>query len=406
MGIPSLGHIPGIWSKDWKPEAEAMDYLIAKGIGRWTGGDLRSGYAARNPLSAASMLAVGHDLTNFFDWCERRRVTWRNLSYGQVLEHYQGDMASGKWARINKGKPLSPATINRRMLSVTDFLKFAAQQGHRPPFEVEYTDVLDPRDIRRRSLTPRRVGKVRQHPKHLRLPTLDEISTWLNELHTKHGRTPSLIAKAAIGIGLRAEEVLLLRVDQVPKVPPAPAGTARMEICFGTKGGRDPQDPNKRGKPRNVRVPVDLLKDIHGYITGHRKLCLVRFRNQYPNAPAPKELFLSKYTGRPLGYDRFYDLWKSPASLPFKEFSPHLARHIWACYTLIEKIREEVSLSIGVDGPLSGLAANLHQNLIETWISTQLGHVDPRTSEMYLQWVTEQLNLESHRVSWWDFLNG
>jgi integrase len=129
-----------------------------------------------------------------------------------------------------------------------------------------------------------------------------------------------------------------------------------------------------------------LLKDWHGYITGHRKLCLVRFRKQYPDTPAPKELFLSKYTGMPLGYDRFYDLRKSSAALPFKEFSPHLARHAWACYTLVEKIREEVSLSAGVDGPVSGLAGNLHQNLIETWISTQLGHVDQRTSERYLQW--------------------
>src|ERR1700722_16555030 len=136
MGLPALGHIPGIWSKDWKPEAEAMDYLIAKGTGRWTAGGQRSGYASRIPLSAASMLAVGHDLTNFFDWCERRKVSWQALSYGQVLEHYQGDMESGRWSRINKGKPLSPATINRRMLTVTDFLTFAAKQEHRPPFEV------------------------------------------------------------------------------------------------------------------------------------------------------------------------------------------------------------------------------------------------------------------------------
>ena len=262
-----------------------MDYLIAKGTGRWTASGQRSDYASRNPLSSNSMRAVGHDLTNFFDWCERRKVAWRDLSYGQVLEHYQGDMASGSWSRINKGKPLSPATINRRMLTVTDFLTFAVQQGHRPPFEVEYTNVINPNDIRRRSLTPQRVGKVRQNPKHLRLPSLDEISVWLNELQAKHGRTPYLMTKTAIGIGLRAEEILLLRVDQVPKVPPGPRQTARMEICFGTKGGRNPGDPDKRGKPRYVRVPVDLLKELHGYITGHRKLCLSQFKKQHPIVP-------------------------------------------------------------------------------------------------------------------------
>ena len=384
LGCPSLGHIPGIWSKDWTPEVEAIDYLVAKGTGRWFFDNLKSSYGTRVVLSSNSMLAFGQDLTNFLDWCDWRRVNWRELSHGQLTEKYQGDMTSGRWSRLHKGKALSPSTINRRMGTVVDFQRFAAHHGYRGPFKVETRDVLTPRYDPRRRNAEQRVGKVRQHPTYLRLPTMEEIASWLTELKATRGRTAYFLAKTAVGIGLRPQEVLLLRREQVPDLPTKQAKTAKMEICYGTKGGRDPQDPEKRGKKRIVRVPIELLKDLHDYITGHRKLCLRRFEQINPLDPAPKELFLSKYTGRPLGYDRFYEMWKSPKSLPFKAFSPHLARHIWACYTLVEKNHEQNELIRGTHGSLSSISDQLHETLIRTWISPQLGHVDDRTSGMYL----------------------
>ena len=404
LGISKLSHIPGVWSKDWKPVPEAMDYLIWKGTGRWASGKVRSGYADWTALSAASMLAIGNDVTNFLDWCERRRLQWRDLSYSQLVDRYQGDMTSGKWSQINKGRSLSPSTVNRRMLSVIDFLTFSASRGLRPPFEVEYTEVPNP-GIGHNSLAMQRDGKVRQHPSQLRLPTLKETSCWLEDLKLKHGITPHLMAKTAVGIGLRAEEILLLRVDQVPQVPLGPAKTVNMTVCYGTKGGRGTNDPEKLGKSRIVRVPVDLIKELRGYIKVHRKLCLKQYRLKNPGSADPKELFLSKHTGEKLSYSRFYELWRSSAQ-PFDHFSPHIGRHMWACYTLLDKIREEIELAVGATGPIEALVKNIHTNLIETWISTQLGHVDSRTSEMYLHWVVEQFELQHHRETWWDFLNG
>jgi integrase len=234
---------------------------------------------------------------------------------------------------------------------------------------------------------------------------LEETANWLGALKTKHGITPHLMAKTAVGLGLRAEEVVLLREEQVPKLPSNPAiRSVRMEICYGTKGGRDPADPEKKGKARSIRVPVALLIDLRSYISAHRKLCLKRFRDKNPGSPAPKQLFLSKHTGAPLSYSRFYEFWKSTAQ-PYENFSPHIGRHMWACYTLVEKIREEVELSTGVSGPLASLVAKLHGNLVETWISPQLGHVDQKTSDDYLQWVIECFEMQSHTVSWWDYLN-
>ena len=36
LGTPELSHIPGLWSSKWKPLNEAVDYLIARGTGRWS----------------------------------------------------------------------------------------------------------------------------------------------------------------------------------------------------------------------------------------------------------------------------------------------------------------------------------------------------------------------------------
>jgi hypothetical protein len=72
---------------------------------------------------------------------------------------------------------------------------------------------------------------------------------------------------------------------------------------------------------------------------------------------------------------------------------------------LLEKIREEVRLSTGVDGLISNIAVNLHSNLMETWVTTQLGHVDERTSAMYLEWLKDNIGIEHQLEHWWDSSN-
>jgi hypothetical protein len=71
----------------------------------------------------------------------------------------------------------------------------------------------------------------------------------------------------------------------------------------------------------------------------------------------------------------------------------------------IRKDPRKVRLSTGVDGPISNIAVNLHSNLMETWITTQLGHVDDRTSAMYLEWLKDHIGIEHHLEHWWDSLN-
>jgi integrase len=395
------------------PYGVAVDYLLAKARGSWVTGVTvvtapPSDYAVRKKKASANTLkAVGEDLTNFLDWCEARNADWRTVSYEQLEKRYVGDMIAGRWSKRNKGTIPQPSTINRRLLYVSDFLYFAAKSGQRDPFQLHFEKVRDPRTGEECGW---RQGNVRHHPRSLRVPTHEELSRWLTALEHNRGRSPYLMAKTVIRLGLRAEETILLRAEQVPPVPAdRNRGSVEMWIRHGTKGGRTPNDPEKNGKERPIRVPVDFLMELHGYARGHRMLCLKAYRESAKKMgsalPPPKELFLSRHTGRPYSYGRFHALWTSTL-VPFKGFSPHLGRHTWAFYTLLEKIREQARLSTGVDGPLSGFVAGLTQSLIETYIQPQLGHVDPSTSTMYTNWVTEMIDLMPTVSAWWDHLEG
>lgn len=404
-GLSHLSHIPGIWSEDWRPIGPAIDFLIAKGTGRWVAGRECSPYAQQKPLSDNTMLAVGYDLTNFIDWLEAKEFDWEIAGAKRLLADYRKVLATGGWS----DRRLTSSTIKRRINTASEFLIYVKApiethpdfvqtngKGESPVAPAQTSANSSGRDYR---------APGRQTPAKLRLPTIVELSSWLDELKQLHGITPHLLSKSIFGLGLRAEEAIFLRKDQVPDLPARPAPSVTMHICYGTKGDRIPGDPEKVGKSRSIQIPVALLRDLHSYINVHRKLCLKQFEKKHPNSELPRELFLSKHTGRRLSYSRLYELWRKPQA-PFEHFSPHIGRHSWACYTLIEKLKELVELSNHGDEALAAISANLGENLIDIWIKPQLGHVDSKTSSLYLRWVADAFNQVSLESSWFDFLDG
>ncbi|WP_281995195.1 hypothetical protein [Ruegeria faecimaris] len=389
-----------IWSRDWIPYVEAADYLRHKAIGVWAGGR-RSKYASVVRPSMNTILAVANDLTNFFDWCETRHIDWKEISYSQLCQHYQGQMCSGHWSLRVVGKPLSSSTINRRMAYVSDFLEYSALHGLRLPFETERRRI---RFYPTQDFLMARAGRVRQHPRDLRLPSPNEIGRWLGGMEKRFGPSIALAAKTAIRLGLRPDEVVNLPLNGLPKVPiDRSRATVKMTIIFGTKGGRRIGDSEKKGKPRRINVPVDLLIELHAYARVRRKKLLAKFRKRNPGEKAPKKLFLTDTAGTTLSYHWFYKVWVASQPLPFDGFSPHLARHIWACFTLKEKIQQEIEISSS-DALVSQVAPYLHQTLVDVYLRPQLGHIDTRTSDMYLAWLSDDADLLNLRDSWVSFL--
>ena len=73
---------------------------------------------------------------------------------------------------------------------------------------------------------------------------------------------------------------------------------------------------------------------------------------------------------------------------------------------MIGKIKEVAELTNQGDEALAAISANLGENLIDIWIKPQLGHVDSRTSSLYLRWVGDAFDQVTLENSWFDFLDG
>ncbi|MDX5953079.1 MULTISPECIES: tyrosine-type recombinase/integrase [Azospirillum] len=375
------------------------------GRGRWIRGNENceahapSAYARKRIPSDGSIVTYGRQIEHFITHCERRRINWRELDYQGVLDRYVNPMVCGR---------LAPSTINGRFHTAVDFLTWAANAEERGPFEVVVEVVAsDPR----KSAAPRRrlVGGVRPDPGDLSLPERSAIEEWLTYLQTRDSHTANvdaLMCWTLLRTALRAEEILRLRVSclQPVKKPGPHDHDATLLVQYGTKGGRKPNDPEARGKPRRIILSLRALERLQDYARGRRKIALRTFLRKNPGAAEPRELFLSPDTGGPIAYRTFWGKWKvGPVPLP--QWSPHLGRHTWACYTLLDELypmAEAVSRG-GLE--LAGLVQPHFDHVITTLIRPQLGHISAETTEMYLKWVAAQLQVSrAHReyANWLD----
>lgn len=430
LNIDHLSHVPVIWTRDWKLFEDALDYLIARATGRWVPGQgQKSLYAYPRAPSENSLYAYGRDLEHFLTYCERHGLDWRSISYAELLETYQGDMKCGSYS-VRK-KPLAPSTINRRMSTVGDFLTFGATFGLRQPFEVGYETIFNPKAERRTSGNQyeicRRIGRVRDDPDDLRLPTRLEMKNWLDGIKAGHpglvGITAYLMCRSAVETGMRAEEVVMFRADQLPnpnnKDRNKPdAQSISIKICFGTKGGRKAGDPEKRGKARSIPMGRDWLGRLHDYKRITREVALRKFRKLNPGKADPKELFLSPYTGESYSYERFREFWVQSGlqikTIPYVGWSPHGGRHAWACYQVLEQLNTELD-RLKIDAALTGGAGHVPSvtwvnqmagTLIDQFIRPVLGHVSEKTTERYLRWLRRQVEAEHYTKQWSHWLDG
>ncbi len=422
LGIGQISHIPVIWSKDWKLMAEASKYLTSRGLGQWAPRmGKQSLYSIASKPAANSMLLYARNLEHFLTYCERRNLEWQEISYEQLLNSYQTEMHNGQAA--NSGGPLSPGTINNRVDTACDFLTYAAAQGWRRPFAVSSEPIRRSAASGNRTSSTRRVGRVRANPADLRLPTRSEIKNWLECVLRGFpgvlGITAYMMCRMVIETAMRAEEVILFRADQLPNpdsIDPSEQAVF-IPIKYGTKGGRDPQDIEKRGKVRSIRMSREWLVRLNDYKRMTRKLALKVHKELYPGATLPKELFLSPCTGMPYSYSRFREFWVQKGllnkCLPFEAWSPHAGRHTWACYQLLERmeaeldvLRFEMKASRGeATTPSIEWTTRIGETLIKLHVQPFLGHVNQETTDLYLRWLAGQVQSDRYVREWSHWLD-
>ncbi len=412
IGFGAVAHVPFLLRADMSYADEVNRFLRERALLDWHPNNRNgSPTAAVRVPSENTILAIARDLENFFSFLEVNCVDWRQMDYQNLLRTYQADQENGSWSE--RREPLAPATINRRMGSVCEFLSWAGDRGLRPLFTVmgslaTHRDRSGTATSHRMHQTIARSGRVRERPERLRIPTIAEIEAWLVEIEKRRGMTKALVCRTILETGMRLEEVILLRTAQVAD-PAAivPGYPARMDICYGTKGSRRVGDPNKKGKPRTLRFGVDFLHRLDDYRRLRRAKAVALFRRVNPGRRLSDILFLSERTGEPMTRKMIYDAWTRCNSLPFTGWSPHGGRHAFACLLLLRLIHEE-SERIGQAAqnlPRSALIGQV-TDLIKMYVRPVLGHASEKTTERYLEWIADHFMVADHRGAWARYLDG
>ncbi|WP_417729587.1 hypothetical protein [Roseovarius sp.] len=373
-----LSHIPIVLHPTGAVFTEATDYLRDRALMIWRNG-------RRKSPSAGSVRQFAYNLSNFLDWCDEMDLDWRGIDRGHDAEPrslvgYARMMADGRWSDDG---PISRATIEARLSVALDYLSYAAAAPRRWRGSFDDAPILG-------------YGQVASADRRCAIPSKADVATWLDRLRVETYPAQHLMTQAIFETGLRREEAVAIRSSQIP--PPEafyPGPYQHIEISYGTKGGRDPADSDRKGKPRTIRVRTDFLERLylHARNPKERPAALAVFRERHPGEKAPDHLFLNPETGSPYSIAQPNKLFKRAAPAPMSPWTPHMGRHFWACWTLLELLQEEAHLAGLRRGDLlpSTLKEFGHSSLLR--LKQYLGHVSEETTDIYLAWASEHLRI-------------
>ena len=373
-----LSHIPIVLHPTGAVFTEATDYLRDRALMLWRAGRKKS-------PSAGSVRQTAYNLTNFLDWCGEMDLDWRGIERGhdaspKSLVGYARMMADGRWSDAG---PIARNTIEARLAIALDFLSYsaAAQRKWRAPFDA--APILG-------------YGRVSSSDRRYAVPTRVEVAAWLDRLRGETHPSQWLMTQMIFEAGLRREEAVALRAHQIPEPSAFSDGAYQhIEIIYGTKGGRDPSDPDRKGKARTVRVRTEFLERLHLHARNPRErpASVATFRIAHPEGRVPDHLFLNPDTGLPYSLAQPNKLFQRAAPLPTTPWTPHMGRHFYACWTLLELLQEESHLATLRRGDLlpSTLKEFGHSSLLR--LKQYLGHASEETTDIYLAWASEHLRI-------------
>jgi len=423
-GFEKVAHVPVIFDSQPGYSRAPNRFLIDRALGAW---DPKWRGARSNPLppSRVSMKNFGHWLCNALEWAEVRGIDLVTSDYTTVLiARYQEEMLRGIWS--SRGEPLSAETVNARVQTALDFQMWAADKGYREPFLIptvtrSYTAGSHKNSKSHEAKTiEARKGKVKVNKRLLVFPSDEEIKDWRERIYSEPvvGSTQGLMADHILNTAIRREELACWRVDTLPLDPkqwklinpsqPEEVQQIAVEIQSGVKGREFYIDEfgDKVGPKGIIHVPIRLAKQIHAYRNKERLLALKQVTKGVRELEKLRRihgqsvhLYLNPKTGMRYTGAQIYEFWTKVEGLA--HWSPHLGRDWWACQYLWQKMQEHVTLlkhlqgavNPDIDHPLVRALRDTVQTVIHLEIQPQLRHVSAQTTEIYLQWLFNQLRV-------------
>jgi hypothetical protein len=400
--VPKLQFVPILIEEDGGYPYEANRYLVERSCGEWSTGHGKS----QDPvvLTIKSRINMASRLCAFFYWCGRKKGRdWRKMDYqDHVLAGFQADLLTGKGSAT--GRKLDEATVNLYVDEACLFLTWAAERGYRTPFKVPRRRVPVRRGRGDHSLShvpdlvAHRQGRFASKQRDLSgLPSNLEVERWLKSVSLR-GPVKALEFEFMLRTGARITEANELRASCIPRKDVwKPAWVARLWIPvtlrYGVKGRKVEPASMRSTRPRPIELPIDLAERIEHYIAFVRPTQLSRFhRGQYARTARTDRLWLGEHTNQPFAYSTLYKAWTECPHCP-DGWHPHMARHFFAVERICQATRDllrsrqiEDPGGVGI-GWLHGLMAGQ----VRLLLSPLLGHVDDRTTMLYLECARQRM---------------
>lgn len=247
-----------------------LDFLLVE---RGASGHTVTSY--QNDLALAASFFQKHGLRD-----------WRELSASLLLRY-----------ATSLGRPLAPATSQRRISALRSFLKFLKKQGQGPEVDLPNTGGFK---------------KPKLLPKALALPDLEALLA-VPDVGTAYGMRDRALMELIYGGGLRVSEAVGLSLTEVD----LQEGSARLT--------------GKRGKTRWVPLPSQTRRWLKRYLLDARPKLLGR-----PAKQGAAGFVVISDKGKPMLRQTAYKKLAKYARLAglAEGVSPHILRHTYAVHLL------------------------------------------------------------------------
>lgn len=432
-GFAKVAHVPVIFDSEPGYARLPSRFLVDRALGLWDP-SFRGAKPNPRPPSRVSIKNFGYWLCNALEWAQVRNIDLMTCDYTTVLiGRYQAEMLKGIWSA--SGERLSAQTVNARVDLALEFQMWCADKGYREPFLIPTVtrsykagSYSNSKSHETKTVDARK-GKVKANKRNLVFPTDQEIRLWRKRVYEKpvEGATHGLMVDHILESAIRREELACWRVDTLPMDesdwiiinPHQPEELWQVSITFGhgAKGQEFYIDEfgDKMGPQGSINLPHSLCKRIAEYRNHERELALKHVTRGVRDLAKARQLrdqtvhlYLHPKTGKRYTGDQIYRMWIKVERPP--HWSPHLGRDWWACQYLWQKMQEHVALikqvqgltNPGLDHPLLLALKDTVLNVIRMEIQPQLRHASSATTEIYLQWLFNQLRVPLNLTLLWN----
>jgi integrase len=417
-GLERVSKIPHLFDDDGNHLREPSQFLRELALREWPPKN-NAGRTIFSPMkrrpSPGSLDTYAYRLANFFDWLKKRKL-WKlkkdrlclnNLNYDHILR-FQNEQASGKWAQ--SGRKLNSKTANARADVADWFLCWASDRGLCVFSRRQATSTRLIADASSSvpvkidvSARPDRLPESDESDDfHLRdMPTPFELNDWLHDVRLRRGEAKWQLIRFLLCTGCRSMEVEALKARQIPsqaEIDKARAGYQEsIEIDLVVTKGR---------KPRTIRPPITAVQRLRSHLDSlkrrtHSHRWNINFKR--PSVAASEEpCFLSDrndHFGRPITKSSIYKVFKqvplrrklsTGTYVALNGMSTHKTRHIFACCFLLQFLLDDCAAS--GRAPQWDYAMQRGTAALKL-LRRELGHVNEKTTEIYLRWVMSVINI-------------